>query len=107
MATALKTSKATKARSSAASLADAIARTYEIRETIRRLEAEAKAIRPVIDANLGNTNILIAGEYALTRSLRERRDLDRDSLKEELGDRLSDFERVSVYPVLDIRKVRQ
>jgi hypothetical protein len=61
----------------------------------------------VIDANLGKTNILIAGEYALTRSLKERRDLDRDLLKEELGDRLSDFEKVSVYPVLDIRRVYQ
>jgi predicted phage-related endonuclease len=104
MATAMKT---TKARSSAASLVHAIDRTYEIREQIRALEAEAKQLRPIIDSNLGASNIIIAGEYALTRTIRERRDLDKDLLKAELGERFSEFERVSVYAVLEIKKVRQ
>jgi predicted phage-related endonuclease len=104
MATAMKT---TKARSSTVSLAHAIGRTHDIREAIRALEAEAKALRPIIDSNLGNTNLLIAGEYALTRTMRERRDLDKDLLRSELGERFSDFEKVSVYAVLEIKKVRQ
>jgi hypothetical protein len=107
MATVLKTAKASKTQASAASLVHAIDRTYEIREQIRALEAEAKQLRPIIDSNLGASNIIIAGEYALTRTMRERRDLDKDLLRSELGERFSDFEKVSVYAVLDIKKVRQ
>ena len=108
MATALKTQKTAKTKAKpSTTLAHAIGRTCEIREEIRRLEAEAKELRPVIDANLGPNNILIAGEYALTRVMRERRDLDKDLIKAELGERFSDFERVSVYAVLDIKKVYQ
>lgn len=99
--------KAAKLKAPAVSLSKAIARTHEIRETIRILEAEAKELRPIIDSNLGDTNLLIAGEYALTRVLRERRDLDKDLLRGELGERFSAFEKVSQYAVLDIKKVRQ
>lgn len=108
MATVLKTQKTAKTKAQpATTLAHAIRRTYEIREEIRRLEAEAKELRPVIDNNLGSMNVLIAGEYALTRVVRDRRDLDKDLLRAELGERFSDFERVSVYAVLDIKKVYQ
>jgi hypothetical protein len=99
--------KAAKPKAIAVSIAKAIGRTHEIREEIRALEAEAKELRPIIDSNLSNTNLLIAGEYALTRTMRERRDLDKDLLKAELGERFSEFEKVSVYAVLDIKKVRQ
>lgn len=106
MSTAVKTQKATKAtKAQPTTLAHAISRTYEIREEIRRLEAEAKTLRPVIDVNLGEMNVLVAGEYALTRSQRERRDLDKDLLRSELGERYFEFERVSVYSVLDIKRV--
>ena len=89
------------------SLSHAIARTYEIREAIKALEAEAKALRPVLDDAVSTHNLVTMGGYALLKSTRERKDLDKEAVRLALGDRFDDCLKVSAYTVLDIKLVHQ
>ena len=90
-----------------ASLAQAIARTYEIRDAIKALEAEAKALRPVLDEAVTTHSLVTIGGYALLKSTRERSDLDKAAVRLALGSRFDDCLKVSAYTVLEIKLVHQ
>jgi len=89
------------------SVGHAIKRTFEIRQAIKALEEEAKALRPVLDDALGTHNLVTMGGYALTKTERSRVELDKDAVRLALVDRYDSCTKVIQYSVLDIKLVHQ
>jgi hypothetical protein len=89
------------------SLAHAIQRTYEIRQAIKELEAEAKALRPVLDDAVSTHNLVTMSGFALIKTDRTRTELDKDAVRSALGDRYDACTKEIKYSVLDIKLVHQ
>lgn len=81
-----------------------VSRARELRDVIN---ASKKELEPLIDklqAELGDENSGKAGDYLLIATKRQRSDLDKKALAARLGDALKEFEKITTYIVLDIKK---
>lgn len=81
-----------------------VSRARELRDIIN---AAKKELDPLIDkfqAELADENSAKVGDYLLIATKRQRSDLDKKALAQRLGDAIKEFEKITVYTVIDIKK---
>jgi hypothetical protein len=76
----------------------------ELQVTILELTKRADAIKKSVKSELTYGEHQF-GEFKVTYTQRTRIDLDKEAVTKELGDRVKDFEKISGYDVLLLKKV--
>ena len=78
---------------------------FDLIEKRKEIERKETALKAHFKNLLGESKSLMVGGYFISLSERLRTDLDKEKLRTELGSRLSEFEKISSYNVLDLKKV--
>lgn len=81
-----------------------VSRARELRDIINAAKKELDPLIDKLQAELGDENSGKAGDYLLIATKRQRSDLDKKALAARLGDAIKDFEKITTYIVLDIKK---
>lgn len=83
-----------------------VERLSNVLEKKKALELEEKEMKDAIKDILKGfeVNILGAGEYVVVLSDRTRRDVDKQKVKELLGDKYSEVEKKTEYQTLEVKR---
>lgn len=68
----------------------------------RETEKIEKDLKEWIKGIMGEDMRIIIGDFLVTRKEAERRDLDKEALKERLGPEYVNYEKLTVYEVLNL-----
>jgi hypothetical protein len=77
----------------------------ELKEQLKILEREASALRDAIIAENPKDGFIQAGSILAVFNNKKRTSLDRKALEQKLGDELKNFEVITEYIQIDLKKV--
>lgn len=77
----------------------------EIREMLKEYKKREEKLRDFLMVALENEAAIKAGNVIIMTTTVERKSLDKIKLTEELGDRISEFEKITEYKKLEIKNV--
>ncbi len=76
---------------------------FSLIEKRREIEAKEKELKEFFKGHLdGQDGVLKAGDFLVTIETKERKDLDRAALKDHLGDRFGEFQKIGTYQTVAI-----
>lgn len=85
---------------------DAVAKLYDIRETLRELQKEEERLKSEVKSFM-KENILVAGEYVVSIVENKRTDWDKEKLFIYLGDQVDAFKKTTTYQTMSVKRVKQ
>lgn len=87
--------------------AELIKEYFDVTEQIKLLEKKKEQIKPLVKA-VAKTPIFVVGEFIVSKSVRSKSALDKQGLMLAVGaDVVKEFEVMTSYEVLEVKKVNQ
>lgn len=84
---------------------DLVSKLNAIIETRKILEKDEKALKEKIRSLMGEESTLTAGDLVVIRSIRNRKDLDKDAIMHDLGNEFfTKYSKTSQYEVMEVKR---
>jgi len=91
-------------KTQSAAKVELVAKLAALIEERRRVESMEKELKALVREMMGEALVLEAGEFCVTISERNRRDLDKDAIMHDLGqDFIAKYTKITTYDVMDVK----